>query len=328
MKPPAKISLAQLPTPLHRLPRLSADTGCDLWIKRDDLTGFAGGGNKGRKLEYLLADALAQGCDTVVTCGGLQSNFIRQLGGACAVLKLRCSAAVMRMPFDLQAGPARSVLAPDGGNVLLDRLFGVELELGPDDDWLVLYSRMEAMASQLERDGRHVYRIAVGGSSPLGAYAFHEAGLEVQRQQAEPFDWIVFASSSGSTHVGLAYSFRETATRVLGICSDPEPDIVSEFAEMGKGLAELLDVPPLPASRFLMNFRHVGEGYGAPYGPAMEAIGLAARREGVLLDPVYTGKAFAGMLELMRQGEISGRVLFWHTGGVPSLFALDDCRFG
>jgi len=321
---PSSVSLIQSPTPLHRLERLSADTGCDLWIKRDDLTGFAGGGNKGRKLEYLLADALAGGCDTVVTCGAMQSNFIRQLGAACSMFQLHCAAAVMTMPFDGQAGAAVSSLTADGGNVLLDRLLGVELFQLPDDDWLVLYAKMEELAARLEAEGRTVYRIPVGGSSPLGAYAFYLAGLEVQRQAVGVFDWIVFASSSGSTHTGLAYAFRDTKTTVLGICSDPEPEITAEFAEMGKGLAAILGIEPLPESAFNMRFDYVGEGYGAPYLGAYEAIRLVARREAILLDPVYTGKAFAGLLDLTKRGEIGGRILFWHTGGTPALFAMRD----
>lgn len=322
MTPLRKLSLVQLPTPLHRLPGLSADLGVDLWVKRDDLTGFAGGGNKGRKLEYLLPIALESGCDTIVTCGALQSNFIRQLGAACSVSGLRCAAAVMEMPFDAAAGPAsRGVLNSTGGNVYLDRLLGVELEIGPDDDWLVLYDRMESLAQRLESEGRKVYRIPIGGSSPYGAYGFFRAGLEVQAQETEPFDWIVFASSSGSTQIGLTYAFRDTGTRVLGICSDPEPEILEEFVENGRGLADILGIQPLGIESFQMSFDYVGEGYSAPYDKAGDAIRLAARREGLLLDPVYSGKAFAGLLDLVEGRKIEGRILFWHTGGLPSLFA-------
>lgn len=297
--------------------------GVDLWVKRDDLTGFAGGGNKGRKLEYLLPAAMDSGCDTVVTCGALQSNFIRQLGAACSVCGLSCAAAVMQMPFDAAAGPpSAELLQPEGGNVLLDRLFGVELELHPNDDWLVLYDHMERLAQKLEADGRKVYRIPIGGSSPYGAYGFFRAGLEVQAQEEAPFDWIVFASSSGSTQIGLTYAFRETQTKILGICSDPEPEILEEFAEMGRGLADLLGTLPLGVSDFKMKFDYVGQGYSAPYDRAAEAIQLAARREGLLLDPVYSAKAFAGLLDLIAKGEVTGRILFWHTGGFPSLFAM------
>ena len=322
MNAPRKVSLVQLPTPLHRLPGLSADLGVDLWVKRDDLTGFAGGGNKGRKLEYLLQIALDGGFDTVVTCGALQSNFIRQLGAACSVCGLRCAAAVMEMPFDLTAGPPRrGILNSNGGNVYLDELFGVELHQRADDDWLVLYDQMEKLAQRLESEGRRVYRIPIGGSSPYGAFGFYRAGLEVQAQEEAPFDWIVFASSSGSTQIGLTYAFRETGTKILGICSDPEPEILEEFVEMGKGLAKLLEIEPLMIDAFRMKFDYVGEGYSAPYDKATEAIKLAARREGLLLDPVYSGKAFAGLLDLVTKKELSGRILFWHTGGIPSLFA-------
>lgn len=296
--------------------------GVDLWVKRDDLTGFAGGGNKARKLEYILPIALDSGCDTIVTCGALQSNFIRQLGAACSVLGLRCAASVMDLPYDKAAGrPKRGILASDGGNVLLDRMLGVELDTSDDDDWLVLYGRMESLAQRLEGEGRKVYRIAIGGSSPYGAYGFYRAGLEVQAQQEEPFDWIVFASSSGSTQIGLTYAFRELSTNVLGICSDPEPEILEEFAQLGGGLAEILGIEPLCVADFHMKFDYVGDGYSAPYEAATRAIQIAARREGLFLDPVYSGKAFAGLLDMINKGEISGRILFWHTGGFPSIFA-------
>lgn len=305
---------------MHRLDRLSAELGHDLWIKRDDLTGFAGGGNKGRKLEYLLAAAIASSADTVVTCGAAQSNFIRQLGAACAMARLRCVAVVMSLPYDEQ--PAEGAgLADHGGNVLLDELFGVQLRMLPNGSWDELYTATEDEAKRLEAAGAQVYRVPVGGSSPLGAYAFLKAGDEL-KSQAAAFDSILFASSSGSTHVGLGACFRGSDTRVLGIACDPEPEIAHDFARLSYELAILVpSVSPLSEADFELNFDYVGAGYGIPSDAGDAAIVKLARSEGILLDPIYTGKAFAGLLDLVERGELTGRVCFWHTGGVPALFA-------
>jgi len=318
---PRRLPLIQAPTPLHRLTRASEDLGIDLWIKRDDLTGFALGGNKGRKLEYLLAEAVDSGADTVVTCGSAQSNFIRQLGAACAVAGLRCAAAVMQLPFEDQP-PSVPPLLAKGGNVLLDEILGVNLRLLPDGTWEELYAGAEALAVELETAGERVYRIPIGGSSPLGAYAFTQAADELVTQ-GESFDWIVFASSSGSTHTGLSYALHGRPTRILGVACDPEPEIAEDFAALGGQLDALLETHiRLQASDFDLDFDHVGPGYGVPSEDGMDAIRYLARREGIFLDPVYTGKAFAALVDRARDGRLSGRVLFWHTGGTPGLFAL------
>jgi D-cysteine desulfhydrase family pyridoxal phosphate-dependent enzyme len=308
------------PTPVHRLDRLSTALGVDLWIKRDDLTGFALGGNKGRKLEYLLADAVDCGAETVVTCGATQSNFVRQLGAACAVAGLRCVAVVMSLPYD-EIEPAGVGLGDHGGNVLLDKLLGVELRILPNGTWDELYDATEAVARELEASGQRVYRVPVGGSSPLGAYAFTKAAEELDAQ-TEPFDTIVFASSSGSTHVGLAWHYRGRSTRILGIACDPEPELAADLVKLSNGLATLVGSGPVLARKdFDLNFDYVGEGYGVPSAAGQAAIQRLARTEGIFLDPIYTGKAFAGLLDLVEKGELTGRICFWHTGGVPALFA-------
>lgn len=313
---PPKVPLVLAPTPLHKLPYFSQELSLDLWIKRDDLTGFAMGGNKGRKLEFLIADALARDAEVVVTCGSTQSNFIRQLGAACSMFGLRCVAAVMDTPFDGAAGkPLKKHVGSRGGNVVLDEILGVELHRFPDDDWEVLYGHAAALVDQLP----NAYSIPVGGSSPLGAYAFYEAAKELKEST---FDWIIFASSSGSTHTGLAYAFDGTPTKVLGIACDPEPEITADFAEIGEGLAALIGHRhTLRSSEFLMDFGSVGGGYGVFTEESQAAISEMARREGIFLDPVYSGKAFAGLMRQAGSGEISGKVLFWHTGGLPALFA-------
>jgi len=316
MTPPTKVPLCLLPTPVHPLPRLSAELGVDLWIKRDDLTGFALGGNKGRKLEYLIAAAIAEDAEVVVTCGAAQSNFVRQLGAACAVHGLRCVAAIMDLPYE--DAPAEGVRLGGGGNVLLDEILGIELHYFPDGPWETLYDHAEKIAQGLEAEGRRVYRIPIGGSSPLGAFAFYEAAREI----GDDFDWIVTASSSGSTHTGLAYAFHGSRTKVLGIASDPEPEIADDFAELGEKLADLLGLPfRLTPDDYRLNFDFVGSGYGIPSPEGDAAIAKLAQAEGIFLDPIYSGKAFAALLHAVGDGQIEGRVLFWHTGGVPALFA-------
>lgn len=321
---PPKVPLIQGPTPLHRLDHLSRELGIDLWIKRDDLTGFGLGGNKGRKLEYLMADALAQEAEVVVSCGSTQSNFVRQLGAACSVFGMKCAAAVMEIPrSDYNPLPVGPGLHGVGGNVLIDEMLGAELRRFPNGTWDELYAEMEAVACEYEAAGKKVYRCPIGGSTPLGAYAFVQAGREIMLQ-SDPFDWIVTASSSGSTHTGLQACFKGTSTKVLGMASDPEPDLVDDYADLSAQLDPLLEEPAnLRPEDFLLNLDFVGEGYGVPSPAGNAAILRMARTEGIFLDPIYSGKAFAGLLSLAEVGELKGRVLFWHTGGIPTLFAME-----
>lgn len=318
---PPRVPLILLPTPLHRLDRLSAELGIDLWIKRDDLTGFALGGNKGRKLEYLMAQALAEGAEFVVSCGSAQSNFLRQLAAAATVCGLQSAAVVMPLPFEGEL-PTGAGLSDAGGNVLLDELFGMELRWLPNGTWEDLYAGAEQLANEIELEGKRVYRIPVGGSSWLGAFAFFNAGLELQ-QQSPPFDVVVTASSSGSTQVGLAAAFAGSSTRVLGIACDPEPELPGDFAILSNELSNHGFGGALSAGDFEFDLRFVGGGYGIPSEDGQAAIRQMARSEGILLDPIYSGKAFAGLMALARSGELEGRVCFWHTGGVPALFAMD-----
>jgi 1-aminocyclopropane-1-carboxylate deaminase/D-cysteine desulfhydrase-like pyridoxal-dependent ACC family enzyme len=315
--PASKLSLANLPTPLHRLDRASHDLQAEIWIKRDDLTGLALGGNKARKLEYLLADAFSEDAQVIVTCGGIHSNFIRQLGAACAQIGLECAAAVMDLPYEYEP-VTEGRLNPNRGNPELSRLFGVDLRHHSDGTWEKLYAHEQALADEYAAKRKRVYRIPVGGSSPLGAFAFYQAAQELA---GHPFDHIIHSTSSGSTQTGLAYAFRSTPTQILGIAADPEPNIADDFAVLGRGLADLLKQEPIPAKDFKINFDFVGPGYGVPDPRGDQAIEYLAKTEGILLDPIYTGKAFAALIELVKTHQLKGRVLFWHTGGVPSLFA-------
>lgn len=326
---PKRIPLIQRPTPLHRLDRASARLGIDLWIKRDDLTGFALGGNKGRKLEYLMAEAVEQGAEVVVTCGASQSNFIRQLGAACRCLGMQCVAAVMDLPFEPAYGkPAGAPLSDTGANLLLDGVLGVELRRFPDGSWEELFSRTEQILAELRGQGRRAYSVPIGGSTGLGAYGFFQGAGEVM-QQAQPFETVVTASSSGSTQAGLAYGFHGTLTHVIGISCDPEPDLSETMVGLCSDLDRLTGQNQrLVARDFDLRFDWVGPGYGVPSEASISAIRFLAETEGIFLDPIYSGKSFAGLMELAKSGELPGRVLFWHTGGTPTVFAAPQFSEG
>lgn len=313
MNVPTRYPLICSPTPEHSLPRLSEELGIDLWIKRDDLTGFAMGGNKGRKLEFLVPEILAAGATAVVTCGSIQSNFIRQLGAACRVIGVRCAAAVMALPYEPPAPQLVDTLGHRGGNETLDRMFGVELKVMADGTWDELIEGAEELAEKLRGQGERVYEIPIGGSSVLSAHSFREAAAEL----TGTYDQIVVATSSGSTQVGLASAFRGTGTQVIGIACDPEPELPVEFAR----LAAELDGREWSREDLVFEMGYVGPGYGLPSEAGHAAIEKMASREGILLDPIYSAKAFAGLLDLAAKGRLGGRTLFWHTGGLPTLFA-------
>ncbi|RYG46017.1 D-cysteine desulfhydrase family protein [bacterium] len=313
---PPRISLCFLPTPLHRLDRASEALGIDLWIKRDDMTGFALGGNKGRKLEYLMADVLASGADVVVSCGGIHSNFLRQLAAACAKCGVGCATAVMELPYEDAPSEGRRPHAR-GGNQILDRLFGMDIRLFPDNNWDTLFGHAEELALEYEAQGKRVYRMPLGGSSPLGAFAFWRAAQELP----DDVEAIVFASSSGSTHIGLATYFFGSEVAVEGMACDPEPQITDDFADLSRRLHERMGLPALLAGDLRLDMTSVGPGYGLMSDEADEAVEWLARLEGIVLDPIYSGKAFAALLR--RREEFAGKkTVFWHTGGVPTVFAV------
>ena len=319
MKELLRFHLANLPTPLERMERLSkAIKGPEIWIKRDDETGLATGGNKTRKLEMLIADALAQGAGVVLTAGGVQSNHCRQTAAAAARAGLDC-VLVLRG----EALPREQWT----GNLLLDDLLGARIwwagaSEGPD--------ALEAATEAERAAGRKPYAIPVGGSNAVGAAAYAQAFEELWGQmvaQGIDFDRILFASGSGGTQAGLVVGAKACGYRgqVLGISvsrtSEHLREMVSALLEpTAAGLGLDLAFGPEDVQ---VNDDYLGGGYGVLTDAEREAVRLVARNEGILLDPVYTGKAMAGLLGLVRRGEIGAdeRVLFWHTGGTPALFA-------
>ncbi|HET90174.1 MAG TPA: D-cysteine desulfhydrase family protein [Chloroflexi bacterium] len=316
----ARTRIAHLPTPLEPLPRLSARLdGPELWIKRDDQTGLATGGNKARKLEFLAADALAQGADTLITGGAAQSNHARQTAAAAARVGFACR-LVLR-----GAGPPAAQ-----GNLLLDRLLGTEIVWAGERP---LADVMAAEAEALRSAGRRPYVVPYGGSNPVGASGYVAAMEELLAQCAEQqvhFDHVVFASSSGGTQAGLVVGARALGYpgRVLGISVDPPADrlrpLVSELATATAAhLALELTFNP---EEVAVDDGYLGGGYGVVSDLERDAIRTLAQAEGILLDPVYTGRAFGGLLDLIRRGAFRAdeQVLFWHTGGTAALFAYGE----
>jgi len=306
-----RVPLATLPTPVQPLPRLSARLGIELSVKRDDLTGLAFGGNKTRKLELLLADAIAQGSDTLVTVGAVQSNHCRQTAAAAASHGLACALVLV--------GDRPSQLT---GNLLLDELLGAELHWARGDRTEAL----ETLVRQLEEAGAKPYRVPYGGSNHLGAAAYALAMGEFLGQSS-PVDRVVLASSSGGTQAGLllgAELFGFVGS-VMGISVEPGSE------ELRASIRRLLDQSSASLSleakiddaRIQVTDRYLGGGYAVVGALERQAVRLFAETEGLLLDPVYTGRAAGGMVNMVERGEIGSgeRVLFWHTGGTPALFA-------
>ena len=316
----SRVSIAHLPTPLEPLPRLTAQLGGpELWIKRDDQTGLATGGNKARKLEYLVADALAQGADTLITAGAAQSNHARQTAAAAAKFGL---ARVLV----LRGEEPPQVL----GNLLLDRLLGAEVRWAGD---LPLPEAMAQVAEELRAAGRCPYVVPYGGSNAVGASGYVAAMEELLAQCAERdirFDHVVLASSSGGTQAGMMVGARALGYegRILGISVEPRAESLTHtLAGLATATADRmgLGLTYVPED-FAVNDDYLGGGYGVVGELEREAIRTMACAEGVLLDPVYTGRAFGGLLYLIRRGVFAPgeRVLFWHTGGTAGLFGYGD----
>ncbi len=309
-----RIRIAHLPTPVESLPRLSAALGGPrLVVKRDDQTGLAMGGNKTRKLEFALAEAQAHGARTLVTTGAAQSNHCRQTAAIAARVGLDC---ILVLNGDARAAPS--------GNLLLDQLFGAEIV------WTETREEREVVLQQTFQKawdgGRRPYLLPLGASNAVGALGYAFAFEELMGQAVDA-DWIVFASSSGGTQAGLVLGARRAGWkgRILGISVDePETKLQTMVAgiatEASERFGEKMVFKP---AEILVNCDYIGAGYGIMAEPEVEAIRLFASTEGLLVDPVYTGRAAAGMIDLIRKGffKKDETVMFWHTGGTPALFA-------
>lgn len=308
-----RILFAQLPTPIESLPRLSmALNGPRIWVKRDDQTGVGLGGNKTRKLEYVLAEAQANGARTLITVGGIQSNHCRQTAALAARLGMEC---ILVLSGEPSANP--------NGNVLLDRLFGAQIfwTTHPERD-----HTLQAVFEQAWADGKRPYLIPLGASTPTGTIGYYTAFQEFLSQQV-PADWIVVASSSAGTQAGLVLGAKRSGWKgkVLGISIDHAASELQEaVARLASEAASRLafDVKVAPEEVWV-NDQYLGGGYAVMGDAEIEAIRLFSKTEGLLLDPVYTGRAAAGMIDLIRKGFFGqkDRILFWHTGGSPALFA-------
>lgn len=318
-----RVFLAHLPTPLERLDRLSeALGGPEIWIKRDDCTGLSTGGNKTRKLEFLMAEAIAEGADLVMTQGATQSNHARQTAAFAAKLGMAC-----HILLEDRTG-YQDPDYTENGNVLLDHLHGASTEVHPGG--ADMPAAMDRAADKARAAGRRVYVIPGGGSNPTGALGYVNCALELLAQANDRglvIDHLVTATGSSGTQAGLVagLSALNAAIPVLGIGTRAPRERQEQMVyDLACRTAEKLGCPGVVSrDAVVANTDYVGAGYGLPRADTLEAIRLFAALEGILLDPVYSGKGAAGLIDLCRKGRFKAgeRVVFLHTGGAVGLFA-------
>jgi L-cysteate sulfo-lyase len=317
--------LAHLPTPLERLDRLSKELGGpEIWIKRDDCTGLSTGGNKTRKLEFLMAEAEVQGADMVMTQGATQSNHARQTAAFAAKLGMDC-----HILLEDRTG-SNNANYNHNGNVLLDHLHGATTEKRPGGG--DMNAEMEKVAERFRAEGRKVYTIPGGGSNPTGALGYVNCAFEMLAQfndRALKVDHIVHATGSAGTQAGLITGLKAMNAQIplLGIgVRAPKPKQEENVYNLACATAEKLGCPGVVAREDVVaNTDYVGEGYGIPTESGLEAIRMFAELEAILLDPVYSAKGAAGFIDLIRKGHFKKgeRVVFLHTGGAVALFGYD-----
>ena len=321
----ARVDLCHQPTPIEPMERLQEQlSGPQLFIKRDDCTGLATGGNKTRKLEFLLGEALAQGADTLVTQGAVQSNHVRQTAAAACKFGLKCHALLERRVADAASDYEST------GNVFLDELFGATLEFRPAG--LDMNAEAEALCQSLRAGGSKPYFIPGGGSNTIGALGYASCAQEIGAQSHElgiDFDYLVVASGSAGTHAGLLAGLQAMGSDlpVLGISvRHPQAKQVVAVHALAEKTLALLGGAALPVDKVIVDDGYVGPGYGVAAESTLEAIRMTARSEAILLDPVYSAKAMAGLIGLVRSGFFAtdANVLFLHTGGSAALFAYED----
>lgn len=316
-----RLDLAGGPTPLEKLERLSSHLGREIYVKRDDTTPFALGGNKVRKLEFLAADALRAGADTLVTAGAIQSNHVRQTAAVAAKLGLHC-VALLENPIGTDD---RNYLS-NGNRLLLD-LFGTQVEQVPNLD--NADELLQQAGERLLREGRKPYLVPIGGSNALGALGYVRAGLELAdqiRASGQRFAAVVLASGSAGTHAGLAVALADVLPElpVIGVTvSRTDAAQRPKVEGLVQRTLELLGQAAAKAPKVELWDDYFGPRYGEPNAGTLEAVRLLASLEGLLLDPVYTGKAMAGLLDGVSRQRFpeGGPLLFLHTGGSPALFA-------
>ncbi|MGB0865557.1 MAG: D-cysteine desulfhydrase [Granulosicoccaceae bacterium] len=321
----AQARLCHQPTPIEPMERLShLLQGPALYVKRDDCTGLAMGGNKTRKLEFLVGEALQQGADMLVTQGAVQSNHVRQTAAAACKVGMKCHVLLERRV------PDRGASYEQTGNVLLDKLFGASHEFRPAG--LDMNAEAQTVADTLREQGHTPYFIPGGGSNATGALGYAKCAQEIvdyTRETGEYFDWLVMSTGSTGTHAGLVAGFHALAhdLPVMGVSvrQPQERQIDAVYALTQKTVAKL-GATEIARDKILVDDNYVGEGYGIPAPSTLEAIELSARQEGILLDPVYSAKGMAGMIGMVRQGFFrpTDKVLYLHTGGASALFAYQD----
>lgn len=311
-----RIPLSLIPTPCHRLNHISDTFGVEVFCKRDDLTGFGFGGNKSRKLEFLVAEALEHDCDTIVTCGGIQSNFCRITAAAGAYADLTVHLLLGGK------NPGKST-----GNLILNEILGAKLHFVESDEWLAWENETLRIAQELESQGHKVFPIPIGGSVPVGALAYIMAFLEIlddQERMGISFDHIVHASGSAGTQAGLVAGKSLTGWqgKIFGISVGMDREsLEKKVATLANQTAHLMGGSADPEG-VLVDDTYIGEGYAIHLKEGQDAIDLFAVKEGIFLDHVYTGKAAAALLDWLEDGRLKGKnVLFLHTGGTPELFA-------
>lgn len=312
-----RLDLRGFISPVQPLHRLSEELGVEVWAKRDDLGSVGLAGNKVRKLEMELAHAQALGATHIVTEGSRHSNATRAAAAAAAAIGMKCTLVLCH---DEPKEPV--------GNLLLDALFGADLRLVGDVSWVELARLTDDVIHELEGAGERVYRLPIGSATGRGATSFARAYIEAEEQiraQGADFRTIVHASSAGSTHAGLALgrAIRNASTRIVGVVVAGEvyDDVPGTYLRLANEAAGLLAPGVQITSTDLeLTEAYLGEGYGKPAPGVMEAIDLMARLEGIVVDPVYTGKAVAAIIDMARKGTIEGPVLFWHTGGYHAIF--------
>ena len=319
-----RVALCHQPTPIESMLRLSEHlAGPNLYIKRDDCTGLASGGNKTRKLEFLVGDALKQNADMLVTQGAVQSNHVRQTAAAACRYGLKCHGLLERRV------PDRTDDYEETGNVLLDKLFGATLEFRPAG--LDMNAEAQAVTARLREEGHRPYFIPGGGSNEIGALGYVSCAQEIMVQSEAmdiPFDWLVMATGSTGTQAGLVAGLHAQGADlpVMGVSVRQKHDFqVKAVHGLTERTLARIGGPAIGTEKIIVDDGYVGDGYGLPAESTIEAISVAAQFEGLLLDPVYSAKGFAGLLGLAKAGffKPSDNVLFLHTGGSVALFAYE-----